>query len=63
MFRSMTRGPEVCLVDYLVKAVEQLTPLSTTASVPTRTMSTRSMIYATAESRTTVHGIPAAVRI
>ncbi len=42
---------------------KRLTPLSTTASEPTSTMSTRSMTYATAESRTTVHGIPAAVRI
>lgn len=39
----------------------KLTPLSTTASDPTITRSTRSITYATALSRTTVHGIPASV--
>lgn len=38
-------------------------PLSTTASDPTSTKSTLSMTYATAESRTTVQGIPAELKI
>jgi hypothetical protein len=51
-------GDQLCLC-----GLKRPTPLSTTASDPTSTRSTRSMIYPTALSRTTVHGIPLAVRI
>lgn len=61
MYQLRIPGP--LFVSLILLEGSRLTPLSTTASEPTRTRSTRSMMYPTALSNTTVHGIPLAVRI